>query len=177
MKKYEINGNLDNEKYGLKNYEAFEKTIADVWEYFETHLGSEALVGPELYIDNGTTDTGYTPITTPVWKKYVIIKLGIKPNSRESQIAFQFSHELMHYVYFVKYGLNKNRADYKEEAVCTAASLCVLFDLFPNDLDNYINSLCQEEYKGYRLGIEVANKINYDFSRLIAEGEDVCKKI
>lgn len=175
---FEINGNLNDEKNGLKNFITFSRVLLKVWKYFEKHLGEKSLNGPGLYIDNGTCDTGYTPIITPVLGKYVIIKLGVDSESHESKIAYQFSHELMHYTYFVKYGLDKKRADDKEEAICTAASLCVVSEMYPDSLEMYVWNLQNRViHNGYRKGVQVAEKVNYNFDRLIKEGENVCEEI
>lgn len=161
----EINGNLDNSE-GLANFEIFQRVIIEILEFYKKYFGSDTMSAIELYIDNATANSGYTPITTPVFKKYLIIKLGIDNASNKAQIAFQFSHELMHYVYFVKYGFDKKRADEKEESVCTAASLIVLYNLYPGsfcEYNNYVKNLTSNKY---RKGAEVAKMVNYDMNTL-----------
>lgn len=162
----EINGNLSGPT-GLKNYRVFEKTILEVYSYFFSHLSHKFPNGVELYIDNATCDSGYTPIATPVFKKYIIIKLCVSPEDPPFRIAFQFSHELMHYVFYIKYGLEKKRADNNEEAICTAASLIYLYDTNRAGFDihnNYVKNLGNE---GYRNGAALAEEVNYSFNKLI----------
>ena len=118
-------------------------------------------------MDNATRDSGYTPVCTPIFKKYVIIKLAITSVDEPDKIIFQFSHELMHYVYFEKYGLEKVKADDKEESICTAASLCMISELYPLELNRYIEILRRESNNGYREGVSVAEKVGYTFANLI----------
>lgn len=163
----EINGNLDNPSNGLSNYNVFFNTIINVYSYYLKYFGQDLLAGPELYVDNATWDSGYTPVCTPIFKKYVIIKLAITSVDEPDKIIFQFSHELMHYVYFEKYGLEKVKADDKEESICTAASLCMISELYPLELNRYIEILRRESNNGYREGISVAEKVGYTFANLI----------
>lgn len=175
MRTFEISGNLDNPEEGLSNYQVFEKVILNIKEYYEKYLGQDFMRSLDLLVDNATENTGYVPIATPILGKYVIIKLGISAGDPEHRIAFQFAHELMHYAYFVKYGINKERAGEVEEGVCTAASLCVLKAMYPEELKGYVEYLKQEREE-YRKGIEVAEKVEYEFGYLIQKiwGEDTC---
>ena len=161
----EINGNLDG-KDGLSNYNEFSNVINKVLEFYSSYFDANIMSAIDLYIDNATENSGYTPITTPILWKYLIIKLGIDEFSRAEKIAFQFAHELMHYVYYSKYGLKKQKAGEKEESVCTAASLIILHDLYPesfNEYNNYVKSLSDE---GYRKGVEVAKSVDYKLDNL-----------
>lgn len=65
----EINGNLDNPSNGLSNYNVFFNTIINVYSYYLKYFGQDLLAGPELYVDNATRDSGYTPVCTPIFKK------------------------------------------------------------------------------------------------------------
>lgn len=162
----EINGNLDGPG-GLKNYGLFQKTILEVYSYFAKKIMSQYPDGPELYIDNATDNSGYTPVTTPIFCKYVIIKLHIVSTDPASKIAFQFAHELTHYVYYTKYGLNKKKADDSEETVCTAASLIYLHDVMPENFASYNEYIKKQGNVGYRNGAVFAEQIEYDFMKLI----------
>lgn len=166
MWQFEINGNLSGSG-GLKNYELFQKTILEVNSYFLQRLSHKFPDGVDLYIDNATCDSGYTPITTPVLKRYIIIKLCVSPDDPSSKIAFQFSHEMMHYVFYTKYGLNREIAGDREESICTAASLIYLHDTDPSGFvlqNNHVKTL---EYAGYRNGASLAEQVGYDFSKLV----------
>lgn len=167
MAKFEINGNLAEFDDGIKNYNIFASTICKIYRYYELHLEGKLSYKYDLYIDNATKDSGYTPVTTPILGKFVIIKLGIGEDDDEGKIAYQFAHELMHYVFFEKYGLNKPFADENEEMICSAASLIILYHIYPQyfvSYNDYVKLLVRE---GYRRGREVARGVGYDFSLLL----------
>lgn len=166
MKKFDINGNLFTND-GLENHDIFLSTICVIRDYYISFLGEEFMSSIGLYVDNATECSGYTPIITPVLGEFLIIKLCISDDDTEDIIAFQFAHELMHYVFFVKYGIDKKRADENEESICSAASLIVIHNLFFQHfsrLNNYVKSL---KNVAYRKGAEIAENIDYDFQKII----------
>ena len=184
MKTFEISGNLtDEDGLGKDYYSTFVKIICNVRNYFIKYLGNSFMSSLDLYTDNVTNyeakckyntanncvsrSHSGQPNITPVLGKYLIIKLNISQNDEEARIAFQFSHELMHYVYFVKYGLCKESPNNDEESICTAASLIVIRDLFRNDFDRYNNHTKSLINEGYRKGAEIAEKVNYKFEELL----------
>ena len=119
-----------------------------------------------MYIDNATADSGYTPSITVILRRYLIIKLSISSNNRKSKIAYQFGHELTHFVFYSYFGLDKPLANFDEEMICSAASLIIVKKLFPNDLNmfkSHVNSLSQDYY---RKGVEYAESIDYDLENL-----------
>lgn len=164
---FEINGNLNDSEYGLSNYQIFYVTIVKVWSYFKNYVGVDNMNSIKLFIDNAISGSGYTPITTPILGEYVSIKLCIGSQDGEDKIAYQFAHELMHFVYFVKYGMGKNRADEMEESICTAASLIVLRELYPMDWEEYNSHVMNLENHHYRMGADVAFDIGYSFEGLL----------
>jgi len=167
MKTFEMSGNLAGELGLGGNFEKFRRTIRKVRNYYISHLGEQFMNSIDLFVDNATKNSGHTPIITPILGKYLTIKLGITPGADEAKIAFQFAHELMHFVFFVKYGINKKKADDQEEAICSAASLIVLYNLYPKDFDrcnNYVKSL---QYKAWKKGAEIAEEIEYQFAELV----------
>ena len=178
MKTFEISGNLKGEKGLGDNYRNFVSVIYMVRNYYVSHLGESLMDSIGLYIDNAVnnaannamSNTGHTPIITPILGKYLIIKLGITQKCSKAQIAFQFAHELMHFVFFAKYGIDKKRVDEQEEAICTAASLIVLHNLYTVvDFDRYndhVQSL-PNSHTHYRKGTEVAKGVDYNFKELI----------
>lgn len=166
MWRIEINGNLEG-KYGLKNYKLFEKTVLEVYSYFWGRLSDKFPKAPELYIDNATENSGYTPVTTPVLEKYIIIKLCVLPDDSASRIAFQFAHELMHYVFYAKYGMKKEKAWDREESICTAASLIYLHDTDFRGFELQNNHVKTLDYAGYREGSLLAGRVGYDFNKLV----------
>lgn len=149
---FEVNGNLDDENNGLRNFQLFIETIATVWGYFIGYVGIDNMSSIDVYIDNATDDSGYTPIITRIFQKYLTIKLGIKSSDTEGKIAFQFSHELMHFVFYTKYGINKEMADEREESICTAASLIILHNLYQNCFNTYNEHVKNLSNDGYRKG-------------------------
>ena len=168
MNTFEISRKLVGEKGLGDNYKNFEHVVFKVRNYYIKYLGKRLMNFIELYIDNGTRNTGHTPTITPVFGKYLIIKLGITHRCSEARIAFQFAHELMHFVYFVKYGVNRKRVTEQEEAICSAAALIVLHDLYPGEefekYNDYTQSLLNPDY---RSGAEVAKSVNYKFKKII----------
>lgn len=163
---FEINGNLFNDDNGLKNSKDFLEVIVSVKNIYDRIFSQEIMDRYDLYVDNATEDSGYTPITTIILQKYVIIKLGISINSSRSTIAFQFAHELTHFVFCSCFGLNKPRTSYMEEIICTAASLIVIRMLFPTEFewwDNYVRCLDKEYYKQ---GADYAEQLEYNLENL-----------
>ena len=115
-----------------------------------------------LLIDNATKGSGYTPICTPVLNSYVCIKLGIKDGAYQSQVIYQFAHELTHFVFFSLCGLQKELAGTLEEAVCSAGSLVFVKMFFPQDLERFKASLSGSKHLGYQQGARLAEAIKYD---------------
>lgn len=118
--------------------------------------------------------SGYTPITIPVLSRLVIIKLGIDNFLDVEKIIYQFSHELCHFIYYCLYGLNKQFADEKEEAICTAMSLCCLkqFGINIDKWNNHVKSLKRE---GYRNGFLEAQAVDFEIKKLSQKIKDMSK--
>jgi len=166
MKHWEISGNLDDPQNGLANYSQFQQTICQVKGLFDNLFGTETLDKIDFLVDNATDGSGYTPITTTVLGKYVIIKLNITANDAESKVAYQFSHELTHLVFRSYLGLNKPHANDQEEAICTAASLITLKILYPEAFGPYVEHVRELSNTAYREGAELATSIDFDFTKL-----------
>ena len=159
-KRWEINGNLEGE-----NLLVFYITINSVYSLFVELFGKDLMLKLPLFVDNSTSGGGYTPITIPVLRKFIIIKLGIENFTDVERIIYQFSHELCHFIYYCLYGIDKKLADEKEEAICTAMSLCCLKH-FRKNIDRwneYVKSLKRE---GYRNGFDEAQAVDFDVFRL-----------
>lgn len=166
---YEINGNLDDANDGLENYSLFAKTIATVWNYYKLYVDNEVMDSLDLYIDNAAQDSksGYTPVITPIFRKYLTIKLNINSLDHEGKVAYQFSHELMHFVFYTKYGIHKKRADEREESICSAASLCILHHLYPAYFEIYNEHVKHLVNDAYRKGVEIAQGVKYSLEELL----------
>lgn len=161
MRHYEINGNLASIDY----YDNFSRNIGLVMQIFIQVFGKEIMSRYDLYVDNGTKDTGYTPIITPILKKYLIIKLKISNFANSEQIVYQFAHELCHYVFYSILGINKKFADKSEENICSAMSLVLINQIFPDRLNfwlSHVKNLKDERYNG---GASIAE--NVDFNLLL----------
>lgn len=118
-----------------------------------------------LYIDNATAGSGYTPIITPIFGKYLCIKLGV-PNFWDTErIIYQFAHELCHYVFYSLQGIDKPLADTREEMICSAMSLCILKDFYDN-IQRHIDHVNALENVGYRNGGILAERLNYNSRKL-----------
>lgn len=166
MGQFEINGNLAEYK-GLNNCETFIQTVCRVRSYMMAYTLDIIQQDIDVYVDNGTENTGYVPVTTPVFGKFLIIKLGISEASSDGQIAFQFAHEYTHYLFYCKYGINKPHADNREEAICTTLSLAVVWNLYPHyfsDANQYVEN---EPDERYRPGAKLAKDANYNPEYLI----------
>ena len=159
-KRWEINGNLEGE-----NLFVFNNTITSVYNLFMELFGNDLMKKLPLFIDNATSGSGYTPITIPVLSRLVIIKLRIDNFVNDEKIIFQFSHELCHFIYFCLYGIDKELADEKEEAICTAMSLCCL-KYFCKNIDKWTNHVQSLKREGYRNGFEEAQAVDFDAFRL-----------
>lgn len=135
-------------------------------DYFVDAFGLEFMESIPLLVDNATSGSGYTPIITRTLERFLVIKLHVEDGGGACRIVFQFAHELMHYTFFVKYGIDKERADSREESICSAASLIVLFHLCPDNFglyNEYVKALSDE---GYRKGAVLAEQTGYDLNKL-----------
>jgi len=159
---FEINGNL----YDIPDVNNFEDCIVKVFNIFQECFGIAVMSKINFYIDNATFMSGCTPIITRILKKYLIIKLGIEKFDDTVQIVYQFSHELCHYVFYSYCGLEKKLADFREESICSAMSLCMIKNILPNSLDYYVNYTKNHPNEAYRGGSEIAQNIDYDINAL-----------
>jgi len=167
MRTFEINGNLSRPRGLGSKYRIFRRVVVGIRNYYIQHFGQEFMNSIDLYVDNATSDSGNTPNITPVLGKYLTIKLNITQRYDAARIAFQFAHELMHFVFYVKYGINKSHADEKEEEICSAAALIIVHKFYPadfNECNKYVKSLQRPDY---RKGAEIAEQLNYQFEELI----------
>ena len=159
-KKCEINGNLEG-----GSIEMFNCTVISVYTLFVELFGKDLITKLPLFVDNATRGSGNTPITIPVLRRFVIIKLGIEEFTDVERIIYQFSHELCHFIYYCLYGIDKELADEKEEAICTAMSLCCL-KYFCKNIDKWTNHVQSLKREGYRNGFEEAQAVDFDAFRL-----------
>lgn len=173
MNVVEMNGNLADEK----NYDIFMQIIVTILEIFNKTFGNSIMKKYDLFIDNATQNSGYTPITTVLLKKHITIKLGIEEFSNKEQIAYQFSHELCHYVFYSLKGLNKERADIIEENICSAMSLVIINLLFPSKINNWINHVNSLKNNSYNKGAIIAKECNFDINILKNRIYEVCEII
>ena len=167
MGNFEINAELGDNEKGIKNYQIFVNTINKVRNYYISHLGEDFMNKLDLYVDNATRDSGYTPVTISVLKKYVIIKLGITSDYSEESIAYQFAHELMHFVFHAKYGLDRKSNVDQEEAICSAASLVYIYKVYPKAFEDCNKHVRNLENASYRQGANIAKDIDYNFEELL----------
>lgn len=165
MENWEINKNLANKQTGMKNYDMFRKVLCATKEYFNSVFGVECLNKIFFYVDN-EIDNPKAPISIPMENKFVRIVLDIGPNACEAQVSYQFSHELTHVVFWDYFGLNKKRATEIEETICTAASLIVLKNMYPDDFNRYEQYTANLNNLGYRSGVPLAKKICYDMEKI-----------
>ncbi len=164
MRYFEINGNLSDESE--LNYTIFSDVISLVRNYYIDQFGENLMNSIELYVDNATEGSGPFPIITPIFKKYLIMKLGIRKNDRGTEIVYQSSHEFMHYVYFAIKGICKGRADAEEESICSAASIILVKEFYPIDFSLYYEHLKNHKNHAYRKGITVAESVDFSFQKL-----------
>lgn len=167
MARLQINGDLASQNTGISNYAMLEKTIEKVILCYREYLGYEPIKDIDLYIDNATQDSGYTPIITSVLDKILVIKLGIDENASEGKIIFQFAHEFMHYIFYTWNGLNRIVNAEREEPMCVAASLIILYHLCFDEFAIYNEYVKSLKDRNYQKGAEVAQAIGYDFGKFI----------
>lgn len=173
MRTHELNGNLQV----IEDYNLFSKNIGQVFEIFAKCFGKEIMTKTDLYIDNATEKSGYTPIITPVLEKYLIIKLGIDDFKDEERIVYQFSHELCHYVFFSLLGINKDLNNKNEESICSAMSLVIIKIIFSEEIFKYwCNNVSKLKEDYYQKGLEIAKNINFDLNELKKLIFDTCSK-
>lgn len=166
MKHWEISGNLDDAQDGLANYPQFQQAICRVKKLFDDIFGAEKLNSIDLFVDNATAGSGYTPITTTILGKFVVIKLGVAPDDKERKVAYQFAHELTHFVFRTYLGINKPPANAWEETICSAAALTAIKQLYPSDFNLYDGHVRGLSNIAYRNRAYLAESIGYDFQRL-----------
>lgn len=157
----QINSNLDE----IENYGIFQSQIIKVFIKFYQLFGGDLMTKIPIYVDNATSGSGHTPIITPIFGKYLCIKLGISDFIYTEQIVYQFSHELCHYVFYSLKGLNKPFADTREEMICSAMSLCILKDFYSN-IQRHVEYVSRLENIGYRNGGILAKRLNYSSRKL-----------
>lgn len=166
QKLFEINGNLSDSNHGISNYDLFERCVVSVKRLFDSYFGGKSMSKIPIYIDNATKDSGYTPITTKVLNKILVIKLGIDADSDDAKIIYQFSHELTHAVFLDYYGFNKPSAVEREESICSAVSLITIKELCPNDFQRYLEHVNNLDNVAYRNGIIIAKSCSFNINEI-----------
>lgn len=174
MRYWEINGNLDDKLSGIANYQIFQEAVCATKFYYDRVFGIDFMNRIPFYVDNATADSGYTPISTPVLGKLVIIKLGIKADDSEARVAYQFAHELTHVVFRAYFGIGKPRATEDEEAICTASSLIIIKKLYPEHFEAFERSTMSHPYVGYQKGVPLAKELSYDMTKIRSLIESFC---
>lgn len=167
MGQYLINESLAHRDCGINNYNDFVSVIQEVITYYNAHIDQETMSLLDLFIDNATENCGYAPVTMPIFNKLIIIKLGVHSDYQKPNIAYQFVHEMMHFVYFARYGFDRLIEREKEEAICTAASLIYIRTFYPQNYESCYEHVKGLRDNGYRSGITVAETVNYDFDKLV----------
>ena len=170
MKNFAINGYLED----IENFDIFLKAIVETMNIFIEIFGKDVMEKIDLYIDNSTEGSGYTPTTTPLFKKCIIIKLGIPNFSDEERIVYQYAHELCHYVFYSLKGFNKDKANCEEENICTAMSLIVINKLFPNSIIKWTSHVSNLQNKMYSGGAKIAKEIGFDILKLKERIYKIC---
>ena len=159
--KFEINSELSD----YPNFDNFKDTIRKVRTKFQELFGLNELYRIPLFIDNSTAGSGHTPNCSVVLQKYITIKLNIADFNRTEQITYQFAHEMTHFMYRCYIGINKKSAGVYEESMCSAMSLCFLY----NNCRNF-ESWCEHVRKltneGYRKGYDVALACKFNPEKL-----------
>ncbi len=171
MKCWEINGNLDDSQSGISNYPIFQNAVSVTKQYYDRIFGIDIMNRVPFYVDNATADSGYTPISTLVLERLVVIKLGIGANDIEAKVAYQFAHELTHVVFRAYFGINKPRVTDEEEAICSAAALTIVKMFYPDNFEIFERNAASHSYVGYRNGVTLANDISYDMQKIKAKIE------
>lgn len=164
---YEINGNLSE----IEHYINLQSTIIKTINEFTQLFGADLMSKYPFYVDNCSnqlnSNCGHTPIITPVFKQFLIIKLGVDNFSDTPKIIFQLAHELTHFVFYCMKGIDKKIADDQEEKICTAMSLIMLKIFCDHNIFNrYCDYVKTLEYVGYREGYDLASSLEFNKIRL-----------
>lgn len=175
---FEINGNLADPEYGLSNYADFSSSAFAVFEIFQNLFGHRCMRKIRLYVDNAYSSdmknnkarsySGFSPICTPVFKEFIVIKLSICPTDKIDKITYQLAHEMGHFVFYSHFGFEKPFANIHEENICSAMSLCILKKhVSPiSCFDAMIAHAQTLTDKRYKYGAMLADAVNYDIYRL-----------
>ncbi|MBQ9011822.1 MAG: hypothetical protein IJ093_04155 [Bacilli bacterium] len=160
----------------IDNYDVFKNTIIDINKLFRKVFGDEIIDKYDLFIDNATAGSGYTPVCVVVLQKYILIKLHIKDFSDKARIMYQYSHELTHYVFYALNGLDKKLGLEIEENIASAMSLVVLKYFNSDEFESYNEYVKNLDDAKYQKGFDVACDVHYDIYKLRDMILKVCKR-
>lgn len=183
--KFEINGSL----IGSKFYGEFRRGVIDVVTLFENEIESFGGDWMEIYVDNAypnytlgedcpfkkadidkyidiTANSGYVPIAIPLFKKIMLVKLGVGSDLSYQNTVYQFSHELTHCLFFKRFGFSGDRLSVKEDEICTASSLMAIKELCNSDYSMYVEYTKNQAPSRYHGGVDFADEIHYSWGLL-----------
>ncbi len=164
---WSINNFLGVAPEGLSNWKVFVNVVSNVKHYFDTAFSKNIMDRYPFYVDNGTHNSGHTPMIAPISNCALIIKLGVEPHYTGAQITYQFAHELMHLVFFSIHGIAKPRPTEYEESICSAAALCAISDLYKDQLPLYLEHVKNLQNVGYKKGYDVAVSVGFSLKKLL----------
>lgn len=164
---WEVNGNIPK----IDGFQNFYDQIHATCSSVSNTLDVNPLATQLVFIDNATGIMNKQPITIPVLSLFLLIKLSISDFSKSSQIAFQLSHELCHCYFFEKLGIKKPLAREKEENYCTAFSLFIIENMFPSEIEYYVNQIKTHPEPKYQKGYPLFVKYRGSRSDFLREME------
>lgn len=166
---WEINGNLIGpDGFSQREYAMFRRSLNAVYQEYALLFGRDILLRYPLFVDNAIHGSGYTPITIPVLKRFVVVKLHVlggrgfgSDENYNACTVYQFAHELGHFLFYCWQGIGKSLADDEEEMLCTAMSFCVL-DKYCHDVVPEFLSYCKKTR--YKSGAEFVERFGFDLN-------------
>lgn len=169
MAAWEINKNLlGRNGFSQTEYAVFCLSLNIVYQEYVLLFGQDVLLRYPLFVDNATCGSGHTPITIPVLKQIIVIKLNVLGGrdfgvneSCNPRTVYQFAHELGHFVFYCWQGIEKPLADDEEEMLCTAMSFCVLDKYCHDDVSRFLLDCKGTRYKS---GAEFVERFGFDLN-------------
>jgi len=156
------------------NYHIFEERVHQVYEDF-CHLYGNTIMSMYTILVGNQHDNFHPRPTIGVRNgldgKYLVIKLSIYDFIHDCSVAVQMAHELTHYVIYTVMGLDKEKADFEEESLCTAMSLMFVKRYNPEFYEFHVDFIKRKygEKHPYYNGIYVAEEFLYDIPKLAKE--------
>lgn len=160
----QINQNLKDQKHGINNFETYVSIIEDVLRSFALLFGEEIMTKYPLYIDNGYSHAGSLHTIKPIFNKFLHLKTGIADGKDKSEVLFQLTYNLTHYVFYSKFGLERPYlTEYRD--YCTGMAI-VIVRMDDKDAGSFYEDALKNEIPN---GVDIAKRNNYSIFGIAKE--------